>query len=436
MPENTPGLPNFGPGGQGLSDEEEDLLEEQVALLRSARSLANEQRDLFNQLQPILFGELGLVRSEEAGRPNPEFQRISDQLARTPPTTRRTITRFTRAGDQRTETRRVTNPEFVRLNELLRNTPQTLEGALEVDPRLQRLRETFLSGFEGQFTNFFEQQERLQPRLNEIEERFAERTLASLRGELPVNPALLSDLGEREANLRETLRRQFGPGFETTTGALEALGTFEQSRLEALEGARRGDLTQATALLGRARGARTGTLRDVLSINPNQAFGGGPLAAVGVTGNPAIQSFLGTSQGFNAPLSTLFNTRALAQQADIEQARLQQEFFLEMASLIGAGVAAGSSITIKTDKGALDNVLERLRRVPVRKWQYNPEEDLDVLDHAGPYAEDLFEQFGVGDGFHLYWIDMVGILMGAVKELDAEVRELKERLNDGRPDRE
>lgn len=430
MSENTPGLPNFGPGGQGLSSQEKSLLQEQVSLLRGARGLAEEQRDLFSQLQPILFGELGLVRSEDAGRPNPEFQRISEELGRTPPTIIQNATSFTRAGDLRREQRTVTNPRFVELNEQLRGTPQTLQGTLEVDPRLQNLRETFLTGFENQFTNFFQQQERLQPRLNEIEERFAERTLASLRGELPVNPALLSDLSEREANLNESLRRQFGPGFASTTGAQESLNTFGQLRSEALEGARRGDLSQATGLLNQQQAGRAGTLGTIFGLNPNQAFSGGPLAAVGATGNPAIQSFLGTAQGFNAPLGTLFNTRALAQQADIERAKLQQEFFTEMSSAIAAGFAA-SSITKKIDKGALDNVLERLRHVPVRKWQYRPNEDLDVLDHAGPYAEDIHEHFGVGDGFHLYWVDMVGILLGAVKELDAKVHELKKRLDDG-----
>lgn len=422
-----------GGGGTGLSREERTLLAEQTELLREARVLATEQSELFDQLQPFLFQSLGLVRSEEAGRPNPEFRRLSELLKETPASVQiKKRIQSGREGDFSTRRFNVLNPEFLRIQEELRNTPDTLQGSLILDPQLQRLRDVFLTGTEQQFTNFFGQLEQLTPTLNEIEGRLAERQLASVRGELPVNPALLGDLGQREADLRESLRRQFGPGFETSTGGIQALSDFEQTRTEQLELARRGDLAQTTGLSAVASGARQGSLQSVLGANPNQVFSGGPLAAVGATGNPALQSFLGVSQGFNAPLNTLFQSRQLQQQADLVQQQIQAQFF---SDIIGAGAAAGiglSSVTKKIDRGPLDDVLERLRRVPVRKWQYRPDEDLDILDHAGPYAEDMFEQFGVGDGFHLYWVDMVGVLLQAVKELDAEVRQLKEQAADGR----
>ncbi|MGI9489170.1 MAG: hypothetical protein ACR2RF_25445 [Geminicoccaceae bacterium] len=437
MPDGAGGGGGFlfgggGGSGTGLSREERALLSEQTELLREARVLATEQSDLFDQLQPFLFQSLGLVRSEEAGRPNPEFERISQQIQQTPPSVVVEEQSFTRAGDFKSQRVNRINPELIRLQNQLQNTSPTLQGALVLDPQLQRLRDVFLTGTEQQFTNFFGQLEQLTPTLNEIESRLAERQLASVRGELPVNPALLGDLGQREADLRESLRRQFGPGFETTTGGIQALQDFEQTRTEQLESARRGDLAQTTGLSALAGGARGTSLQNVLGLNPDQVFSGGPLAAVGATGNPALQSFLGVSQGLNAPLNTLFQSRQLEQQADLFQRQLQAQF---MSDLIGAGAAAGiaaSSVTKKVDRGPLDDVLERLRHVPVRKWQYKPGEDLDVLDHAGPYAEDMFEQFGVGDGFNLYWVDMVGILLQAVKELDTEVRELKGRLDDGR----
>src|SRR3990172_2008136 len=88
----------------------------------------------------------------------------------------------------------------------------------------------------------------LAPLRSQIEKGFLERTQAALAGQLPVNPALLSDLAENERTLRETLRRQLGPGFETSSPGIESLGEFGQRRSELLESARRGDLTLAEQL--------------------------------------------------------------------------------------------------------------------------------------------------------------------------------------------
>ena len=58
----------------------------------------------------------------------------------------------------------------------------------------------------------------------ELETGLLERSLAALKGELPVSPALEQELASEEETLRNRLRAQFGPGFETSSPGIEALG--------------------------------------------------------------------------------------------------------------------------------------------------------------------------------------------------------------------
>jgi hypothetical protein len=82
----------------------------------------------------------------------------------------------------------------------------------------------------------------------QIEKGFLDRTLAALRGELPVDPALVTDLNRQEEALREVLRKELGPGYELSTPGARRLEEFNLRKNQLLEGARRGDLTLAEQL--------------------------------------------------------------------------------------------------------------------------------------------------------------------------------------------
>lgn len=82
----------------------------------------------------------------------------------------------------------------------------------------------------------------------QIERTLLGRTLAALRGELPVDPALVTDLSRQEEALRETLRKELGPGYELSTPGMRRLEEFNLRKNQLLEGARRGDLTLAEQL--------------------------------------------------------------------------------------------------------------------------------------------------------------------------------------------
>lgn len=82
----------------------------------------------------------------------------------------------------------------------------------------------------------------------EIDLALLERSQAALRGELPVSPTLEREIRDAEETLRERLRQQLGPGYETSTPGIEALSAYTQRAVEAREAARRGELTLSEQL--------------------------------------------------------------------------------------------------------------------------------------------------------------------------------------------
>lgn len=79
-----------------------------------------------------------------------------------------------------------------------------------------------------------------------------------------------------------------------------------------------------------------------------------------------------------------------------------------------------------------EEVLTKLRQVPVRSWNYIRETTKDVR-HYGPVAQDFFAAFGddgigtIGTPTTINSGDMAGILMAAIKGLEKRTAELKEK---------
>lgn len=108
----------------------------------------------------------------------------------------------------------------------------------------------------------------------QIEREFLDRSLRSLRGELPVSPALMRDLQQREELLEERIRRQFGPGGETASPAIEMRREFEEGRALTLEEARRQDLAMSEQLGTQRQLSRQQALQDFLgNVERVQGFG-------------------------------------------------------------------------------------------------------------------------------------------------------------------
>jgi hypothetical protein len=118
----------------------------------------------------------------------------------------------------------------------------------------------------------------------DIEGLSLEKELAALRGEGEIDPALTRSFEEGEETLRESLLRQLGPGFETSTPGIEALANFQQRKTETEFGARRGDLSlfEQLALSSQAgrQGQGTDTLNKLLGITGIQTGNVGQLGQI------------------------------------------------------------------------------------------------------------------------------------------------------------
>ena len=144
----------------------------------------------------------------------------------------------------------------------------------------------------------------------EIERLTRERSLAALKGELPVNPALLNQLARDEENLRGQLFKQLGPGFETSTPGIQALGEFMTRKNEILEGARRADLTLGEQLrfsqeAGSRESAVTGA--DLSARIRQQQLGN--LMGISTAGMPGIGAQGQVAAGFAQPMQYFQNLR-------------------------------------------------------------------------------------------------------------------------------
>lgn len=200
------------------------------------------------------------------------------------------------------------------------------------------------------------------------------------------------------------------------------------------ETARKQGNALALASAGGANTARRNVLQEGEAKRANAINMGSGLAV-----NPATSMSLsnGASQaGFSGAMS------GYGQQASIldreYQGRMQawQSKQQGIAGALGAlGALAGafipSSKDIKHDKQEFDS-LGAIRKMPVEKWTYN-EGQGDGGTHVGPYAEDFAAATGKGDGASIDPITMMGVTMGAVRQLDAKVSKLAQAMGAKRP---
>lgn len=187
-------------------------------------------------------------------------------------------------------------------------------------------------------------------RQRQIQALLEERSLKALRGELPVDPALEADIQGEERRLRDRLLNQLGPGYETSSAGIEALGDFFQTATQIREGARTGQLTLAEQLgLTRAQQdifARQSS-QDVLRM----AAVGDPLQFAGAFGQ--------TARGYGQAQVPFLQQRGLMTQASL--ANMQSS-----NALMGAGIGAfGAMFSDEDMKGDLVQISETHEGIPI-----------------------------------------------------------------------
>ena len=280
----------------------------------------------------------------------------------------------------------------------------------------------------GQVTGFEEVQDPLKGRQDEVASRLLDRQLAALKGELPDNPALLKDLATQESTLKETMRKNLGPGWETSTAGGNQLTNFNTFRTNTLEAGRRGDLSLAEQLGIARENANQGTLNNYL----------GRLAGINANPLATASGFSQAAAGYNAPLANLMTARQGRLQANIARDQSNQAetaMWLNFASdtigaVAGGAAAAMSSKRLKKDihhvgSDAYDEALTKLRDTPIARWLYKWEPD-DREPHIGPILELSPKEIHYGDGTHISLLDYSGLLHAGLKGLERKVdREFK-----------
>ena len=92
----------------------------------------------------------------------------------------------------------------------------------------------------------------------------------------------------------------------------------------------------------------------------------------------------------------------------------------------GASITCASSMTLKENFLDVDgeDVLARMRRIPVNSWNYIDEGRQSR--HMGPFAEDFWREFGLGsEPLAIGHLDIDGVNFAGVKALDARTLELQ-----------
>lgn len=163
---------------------------------------------------------------------------------------------------------------------------------------------------------------------------------------------------------------------------------------------------------GRALRAQAINLGAGAAINPATSMG---------ISNGAITSGGNAAMAGYGQQGNLLNTQ-YQQQMQAWQAK--QGALGGLGSAFGAlaGLFLPSSKEIKHDKAPI-KALDAVKGMPVEAWTYNEGEG-DGRRHIGPYAEDFAKATGIGDGKSIDVVSMMGLTLGAVRELDQKVDKL------------
>lgn len=281
-----------------MSQQELELVALQSDILRDAQNASRAGADLNQMLTPILLEEAGYtVTRADADVRNPEFDTLTarvselgsqlqgwDKYVNFNDGGEATLSSAGRFISESGEGKRIKAAieEYNSARSRLMSTGEFSQRAGDI---------LSLERIANPATDLRQQNEQL----------LLERQNAALRGELPVSPALLRDLEDQEATLRETLLQQLGPGFETSTPGIEALANFRERRDAILEATRRDDIASA----GQQANAMGGFLESLNASRTGRVTGAGALPFM------SSSNLAGLSSGFSNPLQYLQGNRAL-----------------------------------------------------------------------------------------------------------------------------
>ena len=261
----------------GPSQQEKQAQASQAELLDLFRRQLEQQQVESRFFQPLLFESLGLT---------PEYSQVAAQMSG--------AQLKTLLGGKAAKKAGIDPSTMYTLEDALGFAGDNADLQAKIQGRFESIQPTQqLSGL-GKKPETADELKR-----KEISGLSLDRELAALRGELPINPGLLSDLDKQESQLKESLRKQLGSGWETSSPGIEGLKSFTLMKNTVLDNARRGDLTLADALQSNALGQQMG--------QQGQFFGLGAGASQLPFGN--VSGYAQAAQGFGGMAQQMANQR-------------------------------------------------------------------------------------------------------------------------------
>jgi len=172
------------------------------------------------------------------------------------------------------------------------------------------------------------------------------------------------------------------------------------------------------------------------AINLGKGMAVNPGTSMGLSNNAlssGAQAAMSGYQGMGNLLGQQDQQRMQAWQAGQSG---RSDLFGALGTIGGMAMFGGlpfpSSKKLKTNRRSVRGALKAVRETPVEGWDYKPGAG-DGGRHIGPYAEDFQRNTGLGDGKSLNPIDLHGVTMAAVQELDAKVHRLERRARSVAP---
>lgn len=313
-----------------------------------------------------------------------------------------------------------------------RELPKTEEEQLQADLE-KRYLQLNLQQLEANAANA--------PTQNEISQLLQQRSLAALKGELPVDPTVTRNLADSEAQLRESLFRNLGPGYETSTPGIQALAEFGKRKQEILAGASRAELTMGEQLGLARQGAQSQSTTDYLNSQQlAQGLRQSRLSNIfNVSQAPAqigLQGYGQIAQGYNSPIQWYQNQRQQQFNASVANAQGASAGQAGLGQLFGTGLLAAASFfsdpalksNIKPIEGALEKV--KVLRGVTHTWKHAPEQaTLGVLstDVRAVAPELVSRALHTDDRLYdtVDYVHLIPILIEAIKELSDKVERLE-----------
>lgn len=231
--------------------------------------------------------------------------------------------------------------------------------------------------------------------------------------------AVLSRFGAADAGRR---RQMAAMGVRPDSGRAGALDR-QSSVATGLAAAGAGEMARRNV-------EQQGYSRMANIVNLGQGGAVNPATSMGLANNAGGAGFQGAMQGYGQQANILGVQHD--QQMREYQANQNGMNGLMGALGMGAGLIANGGFMLsdegeKEGKAALDfSPLGAVRGMRVEKWRYKAKHG-DDREHVGTYAQDFQRETGMGDGHTIPIQSAFGVVMGAVKELDAQMQAMGAR---------